>query len=61
MLKLQQNEKKYEKILQSCPLFDGVLPEELALLLDCLGAVELWAEKGKTDRSWMASAVLLPT
>jgi CRP-like cAMP-binding protein len=50
MLKLQQNEKKYEKILQSCPLFDGVLPEELALLLDCLGAVEVWAEKGKTIR-----------
>jgi CRP-like cAMP-binding protein len=50
MLKLQQNEKKYEKILQSCPLFDGVLPEELVLLLDCLGAVELWAEKGKTIR-----------
>ncbi len=46
MLNIQQNFKKYERILQECPLFGGVAAEELPLLLDCVGAREICADKG---------------
>lgn len=39
--------KKYMEILQKCPLFAGVQPEELIGLLDCLGGKQV--RKGKEE------------
>lgn len=41
MLKIQQKEfflKKYLQTLKKCPLFEGINDEELAVMLQCLGA-----------------------
>lgn len=37
--------KNFMEILQACPLFDGVAPQELLGLLGCLGGRKLYAEK----------------
>ena len=35
-------------ILQNCPLFDGIRPEDLPGMLGCLGAKPVRAKKGQT-------------
>lgn len=40
--------EKYLKILQSCPLFDGIDPQDLMRLLTCLGARVLFFDKKYT-------------
>ncbi len=37
--------KNFMEILQACPLFEGVAPQELLGLLGCLGGRKLYAEK----------------
>ncbi len=40
--------EKYLEILQKCPLFEGVQPQELVGLLDCLGGRQVRAMKEQT-------------
>lgn len=40
--------EKYLKILQSCPLFDGIDPQDLMRMLTCLGARVLFFDKKYT-------------
>ena len=40
--------KKNLKILQTCPLFDGVMEADLEAMLSCIGAREYTAKKGET-------------
>lgn len=37
----------HDSILNQCPLFDGVAPEELGAMLGCLGAKKITASKGQ--------------
>ena len=39
--------EKYFAILSRCPLFAGVVPEEMGLMLNCLGAREREIPKGE--------------
>lgn len=39
--------KEYLPILQACPLFDGIRPEDIEGMLGCLGARPAQAEKGQ--------------
>ena len=50
MLNFQQKGhqmKEFDPILQSCPLFDGVRPEDLSSILGCLGAKVIHIKKGR--------------
>ena len=50
MLNFQQkwsDMKNYMEMLQTCPLFAGILPDELLGLLDCLGGSKLYTLKGQ--------------
>lgn len=39
--------EKYRGVLESCPLFDGIVPDEIQLLIDCLGARTRAVGKGE--------------
>lgn len=39
--------QEYLEILQGCPLFAGILPEDMGALLDCLGAQKHGVRKGQ--------------
>ena len=38
---------EYLPVLKACPLFEGVEEQDLSIMLDCLGAKTLRAEKGE--------------
>lgn len=51
MLKFQQkikNMKNYYKVLKNCPLFKGIMEEDLSKLLNCLGAKVIEFDKKYT-------------
>ena len=39
--------KKYFSVLKACPMFDGIVEEELEAMLACLGARVNKAKKGE--------------
>ncbi len=39
--------EKFFPILNQCPLFDGIAPEEMQAMLGCLGAKKITAQKGQ--------------